>query len=99
MWRTKVTAVSLVVLGALLFGPVVAYAGWGWNAKVDIGGTKISTFWALTDDKNGAGDYHAEITLQVPVNVAVDVIKVAPRENLKVIYTDEVCTGALIYER
>ena len=42
MLRLKVTAVSLVVLGALLFGSVVAYAGWGWNAKADIEGTKIS---------------------------------------------------------
>ena len=93
MWRMKVTAVSVVVLGALLFGAVVAYAGWGWNAKVDIGGTKVGTSWSVTNDNNGAADYHAEITLTVPSNVDVNVIKLAPRENLTVVRTGEVCVG------
>lgn len=82
MWRMKVTAVSLVVLGALVFGSVVAYAGWGWNAKIDIEGTKISTSWSVTDDKNGAADYHAEITVAVPSGTDVNVIKTAPTENV-----------------
>ena len=85
MLRLKVTAVSLVVLGALLFGSVVAYAGWGWNAKADIEGTKISMSWAVTDDVNGAADYHAEITLTVPASADVDVFKVSPTENVTVV--------------
>ena len=56
MLRMKLTAATLVVLGALLFGSMVAYAGWSWNAKVDIGGTKVSTSWSVTDDTNGACD-------------------------------------------
>lgn len=96
MWRMKLTAVSLVVLGALLFGSVVAFAGWGWNAKVDVGGTKISTSWAVTDDTNGAADYTAEITLEVPSNVDVDVVKVAPRESLTPEQNDEVRTDGNI---
>ena len=98
MWRIKWTATSLVVLGALLLGSVVAYAGWGWNAKVDVGGTKIATSWGVTDDKNGAADYHAEITLEVPSNVDVNVIKIAPRETLTVVDTHPVnCTDGTIH--
>ena len=93
MWRMKVTAVSLVVMGALLFGSAIAFAGWGWNAKVDVEGTKISTSWSVTDDKNGAADYIAEITLTVPMNTDVNVIKVAPRETMEVVYTNAACTG------
>lgn len=96
MWRMKLLTVSVVVLGALLFGAVVAYAGWSWNAKVDIEGTKIGTSWAVTDDKNGAADYQAVITVTVPSNADVNVVKVAPRETLEVIHSDEVCSGGVI---
>ncbi len=85
MLRMKLTAVSLVVLGALIFGSVVAYAGWGWNAKADIEGTKISMSWAVTDDTNGAADYHAEITLAVPAGTDANIFKVSPTENATVV--------------
>ena len=89
MWRMKVTVVSVAMLSALLFGAAVAYAGWGWNAKVDIGGTKVSMSWTVTDDVNGAADYQAEIMLEVPSNVDVNVVKVAPSENLTWDHNDE----------
>lgn len=101
MCRMKVTAVSLVVLGALIFGSVVAYAGWGWNAKVDIEGTKVSTSWAVTDDVNGAADYHAEITLAVPSGTDVNIIKTAPTENMNVVdggsCSDSVISAVVTY--
>lgn len=93
MWRMKVTAVSLVVMGALLFGSAIAFAGWGWNAKVDVEGTKISTSWSVPGDTNGAADYTAAITLTVPKNTDVNVIKVAPRETMDVVPTDVECSG------
>lgn len=84
MWRMKVTVVTIVMLGTLMFGAVVAYAGWGWNAKVDIDGTKISTSWAV-DDVSGARDYHAEITVGVPSGTDASIIKTAPTENVMLV--------------
>ena len=78
MWRMKVTAVTIVVLGALMFGAMVAYAGWGWNAKVNIEGTMVSTSWSVADG-SGANDYNAVITLDVPENADVRIVKVAHR--------------------
>jgi len=96
MLRMKVTAVSLVVLGALLFGSVVAYAGWGWNAKANIEGTKISMSWAVTDDTNGAADYHAEITVAVPDGTDIDVFKVSPTETVEVVDGGS-CSGGTVH--
>ena len=100
MWRMKVSVVSVVVLGALLFGAVVAYAGWGWNAKVSIEGTMVSTSWSV-DDVTGAKGYHAEITVAVPSGTDVNVIKTAPTENVVVIdggsCSDGVVTAVVTY--
>ena len=95
MWRMKVLAVTVVVLGALMFGAVVAYAGWSWNAKVDIGGTKISTSWAVTDDVNGAANYSAVITIAVPDGTDVKVIKTAPNEDVNVTVGGSCSNGVL----
>ena len=91
MWRMKILVVSVVVLGALLFGAAVAYAGWGWNAKINIEGTKISTSWSV-DDVTGAKGYHAEITVAVPSGTDVNVIKTAPTENVNVVLGGS-CSG------
>ena len=95
MWRMKVITVTVVVLGALMFGAMVAYAGWGWNAKVDIEGTKVSMSWAVTDDVSGAADYHAKITLTVPSGTDVNVIKVSPTEDVFVLPGGS-CSGGMI---
>ena len=80
-----------------MFGSVVVFAGWGWNAKVNIEGTMISTSWSVTDDVNGAADYHADITITVTNDADVNVIKVAPRETLVVHRTgDLVCSNGVI---
>jgi hypothetical protein len=81
MWRMKVTAVSLIVLGALIFGSVVAYAGWGWNAKVNIEGTMVSTSWTV-DGANGSTDHKALIELYVSENADVTVVKVGHKREV-----------------
>ena len=83
MLRLKVTAVSLVVLGALLFGSVVAYAGWGWNAKIDVGGTTVRTAWTTQHNHSGStSDISAKITVVVPIGANVAVLESAPNETI-----------------
>jgi len=94
MWRMKVLAISVVVLGALLFGAVVAYAGWSWNAKVDVEGTRISTAWSVAN--GGKANYQAAITLTVPANAVVEVVEVAFSETLTVVHTSEQCSVGVI---
>ena len=81
MWRMKVFAVTVVVLGALMFGAMVAYAGWGWNAKVNIEGTMVSTSWTV-DGANGSTDHKALIELYVPENADVTVVKVGHKREV-----------------
>ena len=94
MWRTKALAISVVVLGALLFGAVVAYAGWSWNAKVNVEGTKISTSWSVA--KAEMRNVQAAITVAVPANAVVRVVKVAPNETVTVVHTSEECSAGVI---
>ena len=94
MWRMKILVVSVVVLGALLFGAAVAYAGWSWNAKINIEGTKISTSWSV-DDVTGAKGYHAKLTVAVPSGTDVNVIKTAPTENVIVVLGGSCSDGAI----
>lgn len=94
MWRMKTLAVSVVVLGALLFGAVVANAGWGWNAKVDIEGNTISTSWSVA--KGGKAQYQAAITIAVPVSAAVKVVEVADSETVEVVRTHGRCSDGTI---
>ncbi len=94
MWRMKTIAISVVVLGALLFGAVVAYAGWSWNAEVDIEGTTVSTAWSVA--KGGKAQYHAAITVTVPRDASVNVVEVASSETVNVVHTEEACTGGVI---
>ncbi len=95
MWRMKVSVVSVVVLGALLFGAVVAYAGWGWNAKVDVGGTTIRTAWTTQHNHSGSSDSSAKITVVVPIEAkgSVSVVEFAGNESVDVMYSDALqCT-------
>ena len=90
MWRMKTLAVSVVVLGALLFGAVVANAGWGWNAKIDVEGTTISTSWSVA--QGGKAQYQAEITIAVPRNASVDVVEASDNETVTVVHTNKRCS-------
>lgn len=94
MWRMKALVVSVVVLGALLFGAVVAYAGWSWNAKADVEGTTISTTWSVAN--GGKAHYGAEITITVPSNAKVNVIEVAPNETVTVVHANGRCAPGAI---
>ena len=94
MWRMKALAISVVVLGALLFGAVVAYAGWSWNAKADIEGTTISTAWSVA--QGGKAQYNAAITIEVPANASIDVVEVASNETVNVVHTDQLCASGVI---
>ena len=94
MWRMKTMAVSVVVLGALLFGAVVANAGWGWNAKVDVEGTTISTSWSVA--KGGKAQYDAAITIALPRKAAWEVVEVADNETVTVVHTNQRCSGGNI---
>ena len=95
MWRMKVTAVSLVVLGALIFGSVVAYAGWGWNAEVNIGGSGIHTYWTVENDEDGSTDYRARITVTIPKEADASIVEVAPNriEKVRILHSGDLeCT-------
>ncbi len=94
MWKLKSLAISVVVVGTLLFGAVVAYAGWGWNAKVDVEGTKISTGWSVA--KGGKSQYQAAITISVPANADVSVYEVARSETVSVVHTDQLCSNGAV---
>ena len=94
MWRMKTLAVSVVVLGALLFGAVAVSAGWGWNAKVDIEGTTIGTAWSVSN--GGKAHYQAAITITVPANATVEVQAVASSETVTVVHTSEQCSAGVI---
>ncbi len=94
MWRMKTLAISVVVLGTLLFGAMVAYAGWSWNAKADIEGTTISTEWSVSH--GGKAQYQAEITITVPANASVEVVEVASNETVSVVHTKRRCSAGAI---
>lgn len=94
MWRMKTLAISVVVLGALLFGAVAVSAGWGWNAKADIEGTTISTAWSVAN--GGKAHYQADITITVPANASVNVVEVASSETVTVVHTAKRCSAGVI---
>lgn len=94
MWRLKTLTISVVVLGALLFGAVVVNAGWGWNAKADVEGTTISTAWSVSN--GGKAQYQADITITVPANAVVDVVEVSSNETVTVVHTRQRCSRGVI---
>ena len=94
MWRMKTMAISVVVLGALLFGAAVANAGWGWNAKVDVEGTTISTSWSVA--KGGKAQYQAAISIAHPENAAVKVVELAKSETVTLDSTNAQCSNGTI---
>ena len=79
-----------------IFGAVVANAGWSWNAKADVEGTTISTYWSVAN--GGKAQYRAAITIAVPANASVDVIEVASNEIVTVVHTNQRCSKGAIDE-
>jgi len=72
----------------------VANAGWSWNAKADVEGTTISTYWSVAN--GGKAQYRAAITIAVPANASVDVIEVASNETVTVVHTNQRCSKGAI---
>lgn len=90
MWWFKTLAVTAVILGALLLGVVVAYAGWSWNAQLSVEGVEVRTDWTVVDDQTGqsydseSGDFHATITAAFAKEADVEVLAVADTETVRV---------------
>ena len=72
----------------------MANAGWSWNAKADVEGTTISTYWSVAN--GGKAQYRAAITIAVPANASVDVIEVASNEIVTVVHTNQRCSKGAI---
>ena len=69
-------------------------AGWSWSAKADVEGTTISTYWSVAN--GGKAQCRAAITIAVPANASVDVIKVASNETVTVAHTNQRCSKGTI---
>ncbi len=63
-------------MGELVSG--LAFAGWGWNAKINIGGVKVSTRWSVTNDEHGASRYRTKIVLTIPAKVDASIYELSP---------------------
>ena len=72
----------------------MANAGWSWNAKADVEGTTISTYWSVAN--GGKAQYRAAITIAVPANASVDVIEVTSNETVTVVHTNQCCSKGAI---
>ncbi len=94
MLRMKVLVVSVVLLGALIFGAAIAFAGWGWNSKVNVGGGLISTAWSV----DGGNEYFAEIAVTVPDDAVIFIEEMAPdAEKVDLRHSlDLVCTNGIV---
>ena len=94
MSTRKPLAIAVVVLGARHCGAGVATAGWGWNAKVDVEGTTISTSWSVA--QGGKAQYDAAITIAAPAKADVNIIEVAGNETVTVVRTRGRCSNGTI---
>ena len=72
----------------------MANASWSWNAKVDVEGKIIGTYWSVAN--GGKAQYRAAITIAVPANASVDVIEVASNETVTVVHTNQRCSKGAI---
>ena len=94
MWRFRSMAVFGVLVGALIFGAAVAYGSWWWNAQIDVEGVDVRTVWSVTDDPEGAENYHAYIGVALPHNSKAEVIEHTKNETVRLHWTDELqCTS------
>ena len=101
MWRFKSLAVVLVLLGVLLFGAVVAHAGWYWNAwywnawywnaNTSSQGVDFRTAWTVMPDGSDEGldgdeyNYYAQIELRVPEGADFQLMEQAGTETVALV--------------
>ena len=56
------------------------YAGWQWNAALDVEGTEVRTAWTVVDDPRGDTNYHTDIKFKHPKRANVEVLEKARTE-------------------
>ena len=92
MWKFKSLAVTVVLLGVLVFGAVVAQAGWHWNSAIDVEGVEIRTQWKVVDDQGHetlAGEdfsFFAEIEADFPAAANATIVEQATTESVLISY-------------
>ena len=77
MWRTRTSVVLGVFAVTLIIGAAVAYAGWYWNASIDVEGVDVRTQWTVAGDPEGAKNYGADIHVDLPPPAEASVEEVA----------------------
>ena len=86
-----------VAVGILVFGAVLAYGHWWWNAQIDVEGADVRTVWHVTDDPEGANNYTADITVTLPEDAVAQIIEVASNETVTLVTDDDLkCRASTI---
>ena len=84
MWRTRSIVVLGVLAGVLIFGAVAAYAGWQWNAALDVNGSELRTVWEITDSNESLYSYSADFRVLVPKKADATIIEQATNETVTI---------------
>ena len=83
MWKLRGLAV-LVVIAVMLFGSMAVYAGWRWNAQIQVEGVDVRTAWTVDDGipDSDADQYHAQIRVYLPEDADAAILAEATTENV-----------------
>ena len=87
MWRMRLLVLAAVLVGMLAFGAIAVYAGWYWNAQIDVEGVDLRTQWTVTDDPDGQNNYQARIVVKVPNDADASVVAQANSERVVLNHT------------
>ncbi len=82
MWRTRISVVLGVFTATLIVGAAVAYAGWYWNAQIDVEGADVRTQWTVVGDPDGANNYEADIHVDLPPGAEASIEEIAWNETV-----------------
>ncbi len=83
MRRFRLLIIAGLALAVLLIGVTVAYAGWKWNAALDVEGAEVRTAWEIVSDGDeDPGIYSAEIEVMLPEGASAEVIEQADNEEV-----------------
>ena len=94
MKRIRMVVALGVLTGMLVFGAVVAYAGWYWNAQINVEGTQVRTAWQVVDDRDGHSDYIANLTIGLPTEAKARVVVVSRTETVELVsISDLACSS------
>ena len=91
MLRFRSIVILVVVIATMLFGALVAEAGWGWwwNAQIDVEGADVHTVWTVVDDPDGADSYTATIIVRVPEEAKAKLVSKAKNEKVVIKHSDD----------